>query len=286
MALNHDAETGNATRTTEGSTAKMTSATVLGADMQRSTMWLLAASASIILVGHAGVLRSENWFAITLDDETMAILVFGCVGLVTSFLGLLFEKIAPSITENQLVLTLAGLAMVVSGIGTMMTIFFGSLEYVGFAVGAAGLTVIGLSLLGSHVDFIKNRVSSSTSNARHGANTVWLLVSLIAYSMVACINLGNYNDANGPAFGLLYDLLVSSVAIGVLCTVATIVALLRAKQLGEYEKMYYLLLTVVLVIGASMFPLAGWSKPISSAVTLFSAVFFSAQITRTLFINY
>jgi hypothetical protein len=281
MALNYDTESGNATRDAAASTAKVTTgeATVMGTTMTRSAMWLLAACSSVILVGHAGVLRANG----LINDETMAILIFGLVGLIIGIAGLMLERLAPSVVENQLIVTLAGVALLGSGLGTVLTILLGTLEVIGIALGAAGLALIGSSLLGSHVDFIKTRIQASTSNTRNGASAAWLVVSLVIYTVVACINLGNYLNNNGPKFGLIYDLMVSGVAVGILCMIAAKAGVLMGSRLGDREPWFYLLLTVVLVIGASIFPLAGYTKPISSAVSLFAAVYFSAQVTRALF---
>lgn len=252
---------------------------LLGSEMSRKMLWALAAASSILLVGPSAVLNTSTC------DECVALLIFGCVGLGLGLLCMALETTSSSILDSQAVIALLGFIFTGCGIASMLTLVIGTVETVSLAFGAIGLSLAGFALIGTEINAIKSRLSTAAHGVRNGANAVALVLSLIIYVVVASVALNKYPEGTTQNIG--YDLAVSGVAIGVLCLVASLAGLFFGGRLGSKEKYFYMVMTLVLLIGASVFPMGAIlaTKQISASVTLLSAVAFSALITRNLFHN-
>jgi hypothetical protein len=249
---------------------------VLGSEISRQALWALACAASIMLIGPPAVWKD----LLDTQDELLALLIFGCVGFGIGVFCLVLESTSPTAFDNQGLLALIGFILTGCGVGSAMTLVFGTFEIVTIAFGAAGLCLSGIALIGSHVEAIKSRMSSAGSNVRNGGNAVGLVVSLILYIVVASVGLSKY-PSNSSGVG--YDLAVSGVVIGVLCLFGALFGIVQGQALGSSEKYLYMIICLAVTIGASIFPLGVMSKLISSSVALLCAVAFSGLITRNLF---
>jgi hypothetical protein len=266
-----DEETGQAGDAPAAVTA--TEVKVLGTGMARMTLWALAVAASIMLVGPSAYSGGSG-------GENTAFLIFGCIGLLLGLACMAVEHTNSAGLDNQTILAILGFIFTGCGIASMLTLIFGGVETVTLAVGAAGLTIAGMALIGTEVEAIKTRLTTAGSSVRNGAHAVGLIVSLILYVIAASVGLEPYNGVTRIRG---YSLAAAGVAIGVLCLVAALVGLFAGEKLGGAEKYMYLVMTLVLIIGASLFPMAAIGKGISAAVSLLAAVAFSGLITRKLF---